>query len=130
MQIPIELSPDQLAKAQQAAAHQGENLSTLIQGWIDRLPAPASSESPSSLPNRKSADDARRAAVRKVFFMTPEERRTHHAAVIAHIEEELRDAESASPQRVGEADRELAAFKRMMNAERRNRGAEPLFKAE
>jgi len=130
MQIPIELTPDQLAKAQQAAARQGDSLSTLIQNWIDRLPAPADSELPQSLPTRKPADVARLAAVNKVLSMTPEERRHHHASVIARVEEEVRDAKSASPQKILEADRELAAFKQAMNGERALRGAEPLFQSE
>ena len=130
MQIPIELRPDQLAKAQQVAAQQGDNLSTLIQRWIDRLPESTPSELPPPPPSRKHTDAARLASVQKVFSMTPEERRVHHAAVIAKVEEELREAQSAPPQKVGEGDWELAAFKQAMNAERRQRGAEPLFDTE
>ncbi len=130
MQIPIELSPDQLAKVQLVAAQQGDNLSALIQRWIDRLPAPTPSALPPSPPNAKHTDAARLTAVHKALAMTPEARRVHHAAVIAQVEEELRAAQSASPEKVGEADRELATFKQAMNAERRQRGAEPLFDAE
>ena len=130
MQIPIELSPDQLARAQQLASQMGYNLSTLIQQWIDRLPGPTPFELPPSPPNTNRPDAARLAAVYKVFSMTPDERSVHHAGVIAQIEEELRKAQSASPQNVGEADWELAAFKEPMNSERRQRGAEPLFDDE
>jgi len=130
MQIPIELSPDQLARAQQVAAQQGYSLSALIQQWIDRLPVPTPSELPLLRPGSNRTDSVRPAAVHKVLSMTPDERRVHHAGVITHIEEELRNLSSAPPQSVGEADTELAAFKQAMNAERKQRGAEPLFEDE
>ena len=130
MQIPIELSPDQLARAQQVASQQGYDLNTLIQRWIDRLPAPTPFELPPSPPSTNRTDAARLAVMYKVFSMTPDERCVHHAGVIKQIEEELRKAQSATPQNVGEADWELAAFKQAMNAERRQRGAEPLFDDE
>ena len=130
MQIPIELSPDQVAKAQQAAAQLGDDLNSLIQRWIDRLPPLTPAELPPCAQSRTHSDAARLASIHKVVSMTPEERRIHHAAVIARIGEEIRGARSASPQKVGEADQELTTFKQAMNSERRQRGAEPLYETQ
>jgi uncharacterized protein YkwD len=124
--MPIAVSEDSEAKAARLAAARGITVEEYVDSLIQSLPEPSSTVPP-AVPRRTDAE--RLAVVRTYLALPPEEAARRHAPAIARITEELAatQEEARTPDAVRSAEQELQEFMDRMNAERRLRGAEPLY---